>query len=122
MFLLQVGNWLVDANMHIAMESDAFCLHLGSTPFNDMLFHFEVGDAIAHQPTGAGVLLKNMNVVTGSCELLGSRHAGWTGSDHSNLFACLCFGWLRYDPAFIESAIGNGAFNRFYCDRFVLKV
>ena len=58
------------------MEGHALLLHLRDPQVDVMLLHLEVGNAIAHQPAGLGVLLVEMHLVAGARELLRAGHAG----------------------------------------------
>ena len=60
------------------MERHALGLHLLDAHVDDALLHLEVGDAVAHQPAGLGVLLVEVHVVPGARELLRAGHAGRT--------------------------------------------
>ncbi len=58
------------ADIHVAVEGDAFGLHLRHAPLDDIFLHLEVGDAVAEQPAGMGVLLIDMHVMADPGELL----------------------------------------------------
>ena len=64
------------ADVRIAMEGDAFRFHLLHAPVDDPLLHLEVGDAVAQQPAGLGVLFIDVHVVTGARQLLRGGQAG----------------------------------------------
>ena len=57
------------------MEGDALGLHLLDPALDDIFFHLEIGDAVAEQAAGIGVLLIDMHVVAGAGELLRGREA-----------------------------------------------
>ena len=63
------------ADMHAAVEADTFGLHLRDAPVDVMLFHLEVGNAVAQQAAGPGVLLVDLHVVADAGELLGAGEA-----------------------------------------------
>ncbi len=63
------------------MEGDAFGFHLRDAAVDQVLLHLEVGNAVAQQPAGLGVLLEDMNVVSGARQLLGGGQAGGAGAD-----------------------------------------
>jgi hypothetical protein len=65
----------VAPDMHVAMEDDAFGFHLLHAPLDDVFLHFEVGNAIAEESPGLGVLLIDMHLVSGPRELLGGSQA-----------------------------------------------
>ena len=60
----------VDADIHIAMELDAFGLHLRDAPLDVNLLHFKVGNAVAQQAAGFCLPLEDMHLVSGARELL----------------------------------------------------
>jgi hypothetical protein len=66
----------VDADIGAVMEDDAFGLHLHDALVDVMLFHLEVGDAIAEQAARFRPTFVEMDLVAGACELL---RAGKTG-------------------------------------------
>ena len=72
-FADQLGDVELDADMDVAVEGDAFRLHLGDAPLDLALLHLEVGDAVAQQPAGLGVLLVDVDVMAGAGKLLGCR-------------------------------------------------
>ena len=57
------------------MEGHAFGLHLLTPRVDVMLLHLEVGNAVAQQAAGLGVLLEHMHVVPGARELLRAGQA-----------------------------------------------
>ena len=69
------------ADVRIAMEGDAFRFHLLDAPVDDPLLHLEVGDAVAQQAAGLGVLLVDVHIMTGARELLGGGETGRAGAD-----------------------------------------
>ena len=71
----------IAADMDVAMEGDAFGLHLLDAALDDIFLHLEVGDAVAEQAAGIGVLLIDMHVVAGAGELLRGGEPGGTGAD-----------------------------------------
>ena len=68
----------VAADMDVAMEGDALGLHLRHAALDDVFLHLEVGNAVAEQAAGIGVLLVDMHVVAGAGELLGRGKPGGT--------------------------------------------
>jgi hypothetical protein len=73
----------------LAVEHDAFGLHLLDAAFDVPLFHLEVGNAIAKQAAGLRVLLVDMHVVAGARELLRAGEAGGPRADHGDALAGL---------------------------------
>ena len=84
-----------------------------------ILLHLEVGDAVAEQAAGMGVLLVDMHVVAGAGELLGRGKSGRTGADDGDALAGLRLRRLRPHPALGEGLVGDGAFDRLDGDRHV---
>ena len=75
--LQQLFDRQVDADMGAVVEGDAFAFHLRRRGMSTMpLLHLEVGNAVAQQAAGLGVLLVEMHVVAGARELLRAGHAG----------------------------------------------
>src|SRR3546814_7497069 len=77
-----------------------------------MLFHLEIGNAIAKQPAQAVVLLEHRHGMTGAGELLGAGKPRRTGTDDGNPLAAPALGRLRLNPAFFPAAIAALAFDR----------
>ena len=71
------------------MEGDALGLHLRDAAVDDVLFHLEVGNAVAQQAAGLGVFLEHMHVVAGARELLRAGEPRGAGADHRDLLAGL---------------------------------
>ena len=108
--------------MRVAMEDDALGLHLLDAPLDGDLLHLEVGDAVAHQAAGLGVLLVDVHLVAGARQLLGRSHAGRAGADDGDVLAGLLVGGLRDDPAFLPAAVDDGALDRLDGDGLVVEV
>src|SRR5262245_5883352 len=66
----------VEADMNVAVKSDAFGLHLLHAAFDDVFLHLEIGNAVAEQAAGKNVLLVNLHVVAGAGELLRRGKSG----------------------------------------------
>ena len=75
--------------MDAVMEGDALGFHLRDAAVDDVLFHLEVGNAIAQQAAGLGEFLVHMHVVAGARELLRAGQARRAGADHRDLLAGL---------------------------------
>ena len=110
------------ADMDAVMEDDAFGFHLRHAAVDDVLFHLEVGDAIAKQPAGLGELLVDMNLMAGARELLGRRKARGTRTDDRDFLAGLVRRDLGLQPAVVPGAIDDGAFDGLDGDRVVVDV
>ena len=104
------------------MEGHAFRLHLRDAAVDEVLLHLEVGNAVAQQAAGLGVLLEQMHVMAGARELLRAGHAGRAGADDGDLLAGLRRRRLRLDPAFSPGAVGDRAFDGLDGDRVVVEV
>ena len=83
------------ADMDAVVEGDALGLHLRDAAVDVVLLHLEVGNAVAQQPAGLGVLLVDMHVVAGARELLGAGQARRARADDGDLLAGLAVGRLR---------------------------
>ena len=68
----------IAADMDVAMEGDALGLHLLHAALDDVFLHLEIGDAVAEQAAGIGVLLVDMHVMAGAGELLRGGKPGGT--------------------------------------------
>ena len=112
----------VFADVGIAMEGHAFRFHLLHAPVDDPLLHLEVGDAVAQQAAGLGVLFVDVHVVAGARQLLGRGETGRARADDGDALAGLLLRRLRRDPAFLEASIGDGALDRLDGHRHVVDV
>ena len=104
------------------MEGHAFRFHLLHAAVDDPLLHLEVGDAVAQQAAGLGVLLVDVHVMAGARQLLGGGETGRTGADDRDPLAGLLLRRLGRDPVFLEGAIGDGALDGLDGDRHVVDV
>ena len=111
-----------DADFDARAEFHAFGCHLLDTAIDQMLFHFEIGNAIAQQSADAIVLLEQGHRMPGACELLRTGQAGGAGADNGHGLAGAMARRLRYDPAFFPSFVDDGAFDRFDRDRRIVDV
>ena len=93
----------VAADLDVAVEGHALGPHLLDAPLDDVFLHLEVGDAVAEQAAGLGVLLVDMHVVAGAGELLGRGEAGGPGADDGDALAGLRVRRLGPDPAFART-------------------
>ena len=85
----QRGGGDVVADVHVAMEHDALGLHLLDAALDVALFELEVGDAVAQQAAGLGVLLVDMHFMAGARELLRAGEARRAGADDGDALAGL---------------------------------
>ncbi len=79
----------VDADIDAVMEGHALRLHLLDAAVDVALLHLEVGNPVAEQAAGAGVLLVEVDVMAGAGELLRGGEAGWPGADDADALAGL---------------------------------
>src|SRR5690606_17295451 len=121
-FGLELPGRDIGADVHTAMENDAFGLHLLETPVDDVLLELEVGNAIAKQAAGLRVLLVDVHVVSRAGELLRGGQARRPRPDDGYPLAGLALGRLRHDPAFLEGPFRYRIFDRLYGDRLVVDV
>ena len=108
--------------MGAVMERHAFRIHLRHAAIDVILLHLEVGNAVAQQAAGLGVFLEHVHVVAGAGELLRAGHAGGTRADDRDFLSGLDRGRLGLDPALLEGAIGDRAFDRLDGHRIVVDV
>ena len=120
--LLQAFKRHLHADFHRGTEFNAFRFHLDGTPVDQVLFHFEVRNAVAHQATDAVVLLKDRDGVARARQLLCARHACRPGPDDGDRLAGLLRRDKRRDPAFFPPAIHDLAFDRLDGDGRVINV
>ena len=112
----------VNADLRVVMKGHALGLHLLDAAVNAVLFHFEIGNAIAQQATGFGVFFIKMHIMTGARQLLRCRHAGRTGTDNADAFAGFMARHLRGNPAFFPALIDNRTFDRFNGHRIIVNI
>ena len=104
------------------MERDALGFHLLHAPVDDALLHLEVGDAVAQEAAGLGVLLVDVHVVAGTRELLSRSEPRRAGPDDGDALAGLRFRRLGRDPALLEAAVGDRRLDRLDRHRHVVDV
>ena len=100
------------ADMDVVVEGHALGFHLRDAPVDVALLHLEVGDAVAQQAAGLGVLLVEVDVVPGARELLRAGQARGARADHGHGLAGLDFRHVGDDPAFFQPLVDDGAFDR----------
>src|SRR5262249_20289773 len=94
-------------DMGVGLEDHALGLHLLEATIETVLFHLEVGDAIAQEAADAVAALVNRDLMTGAAQLLGAGQARGTRAHHRNLLAGQLLRRLRHDPAFLEGAVDD---------------
>src|SRR4029079_13057704 len=80
------------------------------------------GNAVAKQAAGLGVFLEHVHVMAGAGKLLRAGHAGGTRAHDRDFLTGLHRRRLGLDPALLEGAIGNRAFDRLDGHRIVFDV
>ena len=108
--------------MDAIMKRDAFGFHLRHAAVDDVLFHLEIGNAVAQKAAGLGPALEQMHVMAGARQLLRASHARRAGADNRDLLAGPDGRDFRLDPAIVPGAIDDGAFDGFDGDRIVVDV
>src|SRR5258708_3442387 len=93
--------------MSAGPELDTFGHDLLDTAIDQVLFHLEIGNAVAQQAANAVGLLEYRDVVTGARKLLGGGETGGTGPDHCNALPAALLWRLGFDPAFAERMIDD---------------
>ena len=102
----------VDAHVRVGHKSDAFGPHLMDAAVQNMLFEFEVGDAIAHQAADAVVLLVDRHRVPGAAQLLCGGQSRRSAADHGHPLAGVRLRRLGMNPAFVPPALHDGALHQ----------
>jgi hypothetical protein len=87
--LAQILHRNIAAHVGVGLELDAFGAHLLQAPVDEVLLHFEIGDAVAQQAADAVVLFEHGDGVAGARQLLRGGQAGRTGADHGHALAGL---------------------------------
>ena len=87
-----------------------------------MLFHLEVGNAVAQQAADPVVLFKHGWVMAHPRQLLGAGQTRRARADHGDALAGAALGQLRLDPAFAPSPVNDLALDGLDSDRRVLNV
>ena len=111
-----------DTDFGTGFKLDTFCFHLDRAPVDQVLLHFEIGDAITQQSTNSVAFLEDGNSMSGAGQLLGAGKACRAGTYNRHCTSSLLFGYLRGDPPFLEPAINNGTFDRFDGHRIVVDI
>src|SRR5260370_11978294 len=107
----EFGGSEIAADMDATMETHALGLHLRDTAGNKMLLHLEIRDAVTQQSARLRELFINMDIMAGARELLGAGKARRTRPHHRDSLAGLARWRLGLNPALLESAIHDGAFD-----------
>src|ERR1035438_3176427 len=115
--LAQILHWDIAAHLGAGLELDAFAAHLLQAPVDEVLFHFEIGDAVAQQAADAVALFKHGDGVAGARQLLRGGQAGRARANHGHALAGLDGGRLRPDEALFKAAIDDRAFDLLDGDR-----
>src|SRR5471030_2274539 len=110
------------ADLDAGAELDTLGLHLAHAAVDQVLFHLEVGNAIAQQPARPVGLLEQRDAMARPRELLGAGKARWTRADHRYALAGFPCRHQRLDPALLPAAIDDRAFDRFDRHRVVVDV
>ena len=111
----------IDADIGAVMKDDAFALHLHDALVDVMLFHLEVGDAVAEQAAGFRPAFVNVDLVAGARELLRTGKSGRPRADNRDFFAGLCCRRLGLEPL-RDGVVGDRALDRFDGDRVLVDV
>jgi hypothetical protein len=112
----------VDADVRARTKFDALLGHLRHPPIDQVLFHLEIGDAVAEQAADSIGFLEQDDVVSSACELLRARHSGRARSDDGHALAGPHRRRKRHDPAFFPALIDQKMLDRFDADRIVVDI
>jgi hypothetical protein len=110
------------ADLEVGAEDHAFSLHLRDAPVDQVLFHFEVGDAVAEQAANPVGLLEYGGLVAGAGQLLRAGETRRTRSHHRHPLAGAARRDLGRDPAFVPSAVDDLALDSLDGHRVVVDV
>ena len=113
----QFFRWNVSAHFLAHAELHAFSLHLLDAAIDEMLFHLEVGNAIAQQAADAIIFLKQHHVMPRARELLRARHACRAGADDRHALAGFLLRRLRRNPAIFPAFVDDRVLDRFDAHR-----
>ena len=109
----------VDADLLRGFEGHPFGFHLLAPAVDQVLFHLEVGNAVAQQAADAVALFEHGHAMPRARQLLRAGHARRARTDHGDRFAGLLGRHLRCHPAFFPPAINDRAFDRLDRHRLV---
>ncbi len=93
-------------------ELHALGAHLLHAPVDQLLFQFEVGNAIAQQTADAVVLFVQHHIVAGARQLLRAGEAGRTRTDYRHPLAGLARRRQRQHPAHLPALVDDGVLDR----------
>ena len=105
------------ADVRVRLKYHAFGSHLLQAAVENILFHLEIGDAIAQQAADAVGFFKERHGVACAIQLLRGRHARRSRSHNGDALACSLFRWLRLDPSFVPGVLDDRFLDHLDCDR-----
>ena len=79
----------IDAHVDVRLAFHAFGDHLFQAAVEDVLFHLEIGNAVAQQSAQPVVLLEHHDFVPVAGQLLRGGQSGRAGADHGHALAGL---------------------------------
>jgi hypothetical protein len=97
-------------------------LHLLSPRLDQVLFHLEVGNAVAEQPADPVRLLEHRHGVPGARQLLGAGEPRRSRADHRDALTGAMQRRTRHDPPLTPAAVGDRALDRFDRHRLLDEV
>src|SRR5665213_3284040 len=112
----------IDADVRVGAELDALFGHLRRAPVNQVLFHLEDGNAIAHQSADAVGLFEQNDAMPGARELLRAREARGSRADDRDATAAFTRGRHRRDPALLPPLVDDEVLDRLDAHRIVVDV
>src|ERR1017187_2904539 len=110
-FLPQVLHRNVDAHVRVGLELHSFGAHLLQTAIDQVLLHFEVGNAVAQEAADAVALLEDRHAMPGARQLLCGGQARRPRTDHRHPLAGARQGRLGLDETLFESTVRNRFFD-----------
>ncbi len=115
--MLQIFHGNILADMRAGNELHAFGFHLRQSPVDDVLFQFEIRNAVAQQTADAIGLLIDRDRVAGAAKLLRGGQSSGAGAYDCYLFPGEMLRRLGTNPAFFESALDDAFLNLLDGDR-----
>jgi len=105
--LVEVAGGDILSDVDAGLKLHALGCKLVEAAVDNVLFEFEVGDAVAEHASGVFVLFEDDDIVSGSCQLLCGGQTGGSGAYDCNAFLRFVFGGPWFDPAFGKPAFDN---------------
>src|ERR1700682_2368978 len=106
-FTPQMFDFNVLAYFRVGNELDALGGHLLEPAIDDVLLHFELGNAVTQQSADAVGLLVDRDRMSGAAQLLGRSQSRRTRTDDRYFFSTANLRGFRTDPTLEKAALHN---------------